>query len=210
MKNFKIQSEKYHPTTLPSTMTSIKPFQLEDLFTINPVNLDPLTENFNISFYSQYLISWPNLFYKSVEHPANVTSGYMMAKTEGQLSKMEYHTHITAVTVHDQYRRISLASKLCLQLEKISEVQLTLFIDLFVKVTNLLGKMLYEKLGYSVYRRVVGYYSGGSGEIPHDRNAINDDIDAFDMRKSLPLDKNNQTVRVLGEKVYVLPNEVVF
>ncbi|KAI5969241.1 naa20 [Candida margitis] len=190
-------------------MTSIKPFQLEDLFTINPVNLDPLTENFNISFYSQYLISWPNLFYKSVEQPLGATSGYMMAKTEGQLSKMEYHTHITAVTVQDQYRRISLASKLCLQLEKISEVQQTLFIDLFVKVTNLLGKMLYEKLGYSVYRRVVGYYGGGRS-MPDDRTAIDDDIDAFDMRKSLPLDRDSQTVREMGEKVYVLPNEVVF
>lgn len=196
-------------------MTSIKPFQLEDLFTINPVNLDPLTENFNISFYSQYLISWPNLFYKSVEQTQQdqgpVTSGYMMAKTEGQLSKMEYHTHITAVTIQDQYRRISLASKLCLHLKSISEVQSTLFIDLFVKVTNSLGKMLYEKLGYSVYRRVVGYYGGGGGDsFPEDRNAINDDIDAFDMRKSLPLDKENATVRELGEKVYVLPNEVVF
>ena len=198
-------------------MTSIKPFQLEDLFTINPVNLDPLTENFNISFNSQYLTQWPNLFYKSVEHTTSdaitTTSGYMMAKIEGQLLKMEYHTHITAVTIHDQYRRLSLASKLCLQLEKISEVQLTLFIDLFVKVTNLLGKKLYEKLGYSVYRRVVGYYGfggGGGGEMPHDRNDINDDIDAFDMRKSLPLDKDNQTVRGLGEKVYVLPNEIVF
>ncbi|KAI5968616.1 naa20 [Candida theae] len=206
-------------------MTSIKPFQLEDLFTITPVNLDPLTENFNISFYAQYLISWPNLFYKSIEQhptdttspPSTTTSGYMMAKTEGQLSKMEYHTHITAVTIQDHYRRIALASKLCLHLESISEVQSTLFIDLFVKVTNSLGRMLYEKLGYSVYRRVVGYYGGGAGAgagaggaLPDDRYAINDDIDAFDMRKSLPLDKDNRTVREMGEKVYVLPNEVVF
>ncbi|KAI5951318.1 naa20 [Candida jiufengensis] len=192
-------------------MTSIKPFQLEDLFNINPVNLDPLTENFNISFYSQYLNTWPNLFYKSIESTAlpqdEVISGYMMAKTEGSLFKNELHTHITAVTINQNYRRINLASKLCLQLEKISEVQLTLFIDLFVKVTNELGRKLYEKLGYSIYRRVIGYYGKS---MPLDRNLVNDDIDAFDMRKNLPLDKDKKTIRDHGENVYVLPNEIVF
>lgn len=188
-------------------MTTIKPFQLEDLLTANPVNLDPLTENFNISFYSNYLTTWPQLFYKAVEHPSAEMSGYMMAKTEGQLAKLEYHTHITAVTISPQYRRISLASKLCLVLEQISDVQHTLFIDLFVKVTNALGRKLYEKLGYSVYRRVVGYYGR---LMPEDRNKIDDDIDAFDMRKALPRDSESKTVREEGELVYVLPNEVVF
>lgn len=188
-------------------MTSIKPFQMEDLFELNPVNLDPLTENFNVSFYSQYLIEWPQLFYKSVETPNGQASGYMMAKTEGQLSKKEWHTHITAVTVLDQYRRIGLASKLYLELENLTQVKDTLFIDLFVKVTNILGRILYEKLGYSVFRRVVGYYGR---EIQKDRNKIDDSVDAFDMRKLLPRDVNNETVRENGEKVYVLPNEIVF
>ncbi|KAI5960202.1 naa20 [Candida pseudojiufengensis] len=191
-------------------MTSIKPFQLEDLFNINQVNLDPLTENFNISFYSQYLNTWPNLFYKSTESTNNeeeVISGYMMAKTEGSLSKNELHTHITAVTINQNYRRINLASKLCLQLEKISEVQQTLFIDLFVKVTNELGRKLYEKLGYSIYRRVIGYYGK---TMPDDRNKLDNDIDAFDMRKSLQLDKNKSTIRENGDKVYVLPTEIFF
>ncbi|KAI3404355.2 naa20 [Candida oxycetoniae] len=204
-------------------MTSIKPFQLEDLLTINTINLDPLTENFNISFYSQYLIDWPNLFYKSTEHHGKSDegdeneqeiSGYMMAKTEGQLSKLEYHTHITAVTISDQYRRISLASKLCLALENISEVQQTLFIDLFVKVTNQLARKLYEKLDYAVYRRVIGYYSKSKKQIPSIRSKLdssdeNDDIDAFDMRKALPLDKDRRTVRENGgESFRVLPHEV--
>ena len=100
-----------------------------------------------------------------------------------------------------------MASKLCLELENLTQVKDTLFIDLFVKVTNTLGRILYEKLGYSVYRRVVGYYGR---EMPEDRNKIDDDIDAFDMRKLLPRDVDNETIRNNGEKVYVLPNEVVF
>ncbi|RLV93254.1 N-terminal acetyltransferase B complex catalytic subunit NAT3 [Spathaspora sp. JA1] len=195
-------------------MTSIKPFQIEDLFEFNSVNLDPLTENFNISFYLQYLNEWPQLFFKSVElsthfNQPHEISGYMMGKTEGKLAKQEWHTHITAVTVQDQYRRLGLASDLCLELEKMTSVEpySTLFVDLFVKVTNTLARQLYEKLGYSVYRRVVGYY----GQVmPVDRENLNDEIDAFDMRKSLPRDVNNVTVRDNGDKVYVLPEEVNF
>ena len=34
------------------------------------------------------------------------------------------------------------------------------FVDLFVRVSNTVALQLYEKLGYTVYRRVLGYYSG--------------------------------------------------
>lgn len=33
------------------------------------------------------------------------------------------------------------------------------FVDLFVRVSNSLAIGMYEKFGYSVYRRVLGYYS---------------------------------------------------
>mmetsp|Transcript_8419 Transcript_8419/g.8340 ORF Transcript_8419/g.8340 Transcript_8419/m.8340 type:complete len:196 (-) Transcript_8419:164-751(-) len=195
-------------------MTSIKPFQIEDLFEINPVNLDPLTENFNLQFYFQYLIEWPSLFFKSVEVSNDFNqdyeiSGYMMGKNEGKLSKKEWHTHITAVTVNAQYRRIGLASDLCLHLENLvkDEPHGTLFIDLFVKVTNILAQHLYEKLGYSVYRRVVGYYGR---DPPTDKSLVDDQIDAFDMRKLLPKDVNNETVRANGREVNVFPHEVTF
>jgi N-terminal acetyltransferase B complex catalytic subunit len=195
-------------------MTLIVPFQITDLLSTNPINLDPLTENFNLSFYGQYLNQWPSLFFKSVEiyhdfGQKDEISGYMMGKTEGKLSKQEWHTHITAVTVQDQYRRLGLASDLCLQLEKQTAVKPyeTWFVDLFVKVTNTLARRMYEKLGYSVYRRVVGYYGRCEPKLV---GQIDDEIDAFDMRKSLPADVNNVTVTKGGEHVYVLPRDVVF
>ena len=132
-----------------------------------------------------------------------------MGKTAGQLSKKEWHTHITAVTVNPQYRRLGLVLFLCNHLENATsgEPYKTLFIDLFVKANNVLARIMYEKLGYSVYRRVVGYYGK---EMPQDRNKIDDEIDAFDMRKSLPCDINRETVRENGHKVNVLPYEIVF
>ncbi|KAM9897994.1 hypothetical protein OXX80_010317 [Metschnikowia pulcherrima] len=193
-------------------MTSIKPFKMEDLYELNSVNLDPFTENFNLSFYLQYICDWPTLFFKSVETTGTGNpeiSGYMMGKTEGQLSRKEWHTHITAVTIGRNYRRIKLASDLCTHLEQITAIapHETLFVDLFVKVTNTVARQLYEKLGYSVYRRVIGYYGG---TYPTDRNHVDDEIDAFDMRKALPRDANRETVRENGDKCYVLPQEIAF
>ena len=79
-------------------------------------------------------------------------------------------------------------------LEKACDEANAWFVDLFVRAENISAQELYKKMGYSVYRRVVGYY--------------NDDADAFDMRKPLTRDKKRQTVREKGEKILVDPAEV--
>lgn len=38
------------------------------------------------------------------------------------------------------------------------------FVDLFVRVSNKVAVDMYNKLGYSVYRRVIEYYSGDVDE----------------------------------------------
>jgi N-terminal acetyltransferase B complex catalytic subunit len=78
-----------------------------------------------------------------------------------------------------------------------------------VKCSNKTAITMYEKLGYSVYRRVVGYYETGNAP-PTNVKKTNDDIDAFDMRISLKRDVHKETVRKDGRKVHVLPEDVVF
>lgn len=34
------------------------------------------------------------------------------------------------------------------------------FVDLFVRLSNSVAINMYEKLGYSIYRHIYGYYSG--------------------------------------------------
>eukprot|EP00977_Amphora_coffeiformis_P004641 scaffold1000_cov166-Amphora_coffeaeformis.AAC.31 len=63
------------------------------------------------------------------------------------------------------------------------------FVDLFVRASNTLAIKMYEKFGYSTYRRVLGYYSG---ELPED---------ALDMRKALPRDVNKESIIPLTEPV---------
>ena len=43
-------------------MTSLREFTAEDLLRTSLPNLDPLTENYDLGFYNQYLATWPELF----------------------------------------------------------------------------------------------------------------------------------------------------
>lgn len=46
------------------------------------------------------------------------------------------------------------------------------FVDLFVRMGNHVAIGMYERFGYSVYRRVVGYYhSGAMGSVKDDEDA---------------------------------------
>jgi N-terminal acetyltransferase B complex catalytic subunit len=81
-----------------------------------------------------------------------------MGKAEGLQDN--WHGHVTAVTVAPEFRRLGLARKLMDYLENVSiELYDAYFVDLFVRVSNSLAIGMYEKFGYSVYRRVLGYYS---------------------------------------------------
>ncbi|XP_064600655.1 N-alpha-acetyltransferase 20-like [Liolophura sinensis] len=167
-------------------MTTIRPFTCDDLFKFNNVNLDPLTETYGLPFYLQYLAHWPEYF-QIAESPTGEVMGYIMGKAEGHNEL--WHGHVTALTVAPEYRRLGLAAKLMNSLEEISERKHCYFVDLFVRVSNEVAVEMYRGLGYTVYRRVIEYYSGGVDE------------DAFDMRKALSRDKEKKSVIPLPHPV---------
>ncbi|CAN0413591.1 unnamed protein product [Ascophyllum nodosum] len=109
-----------------------------------------------------------------------------MGKAEGR--KELWQGHVTAVTVAPEYRRLGVAKQLMDSLEGVSEnVYNAYFVDLFVRVSNILAIKMYNTFGYSVYRRVIGYYSG--------------EEDAFDMRKALPRYRDKKSVVPLSHPV---------
>ncbi|KAJ3322368.1 N(alpha)-acetyltransferase 20, NatB catalytic subunit [Boothiomyces sp. JEL0866] len=157
-------------------MTTLRRFVATDLFKFNSINLDPLTETYSISSYLQYLAQWPDYFV-AAENSNKALMGY--AEGDDEL----WHGHVTAVTVSPDFRRMGLANQLMDILEQVSEkIYNTYFVDLFVRVSNLVAIGMYEGFGYSVYRRVLGYYTGPDGE------------DAFDMRKALPRDAHKKSI----------------
>lgn len=168
-----------------SSMTSIRRFSCNDLFTFNNVNLDILTETYNLPFYLQYLAKWPE-YCLLAEGPGKQAMGYILGKAEGQ--GQQWHGHVTAVTVAPDFRRQNLARKLMVMLEEIThKVHDAYFVDLFVRVSNTVAINMYKSFGYSVYRTVLQYYSG--------------DEDAYDMRKAMPRDVHKQSIIPLKKPV---------
>ncbi|ORZ31609.1 N-acetyltransferase 5 [Catenaria anguillulae PL171] len=151
-------------------------------------NLDPLTENYNISFYLSYLARWPEYFFIA-QSPSGRPMGYIMGKAEGR--GKDWHGHVTAVTVGSEYRRLGLARQLMHILETVSEsTHDGYFVDLFVRASNAVAITMYEGLGYTTYRRVLDYYASDTSV-----------EDALDMRKALPRDVNKESIIPLPHPV---------
>ncbi|CAG9462903.1 unnamed protein product [Pedinophyceae sp. YPF-701] len=173
-------------------MTTLRRFKCNDLFSFNAVNLDSLTETYNLQFYLQYLAQWPE-YCVMAEGPGGRSMGYILGKVEG--SGRLWHGHVTAVTVAPEYRRMGLAQRLMKSLEDTTEdVHDGYFVDLFVRKSNLVAIRMYEKFGYSIYRRIIGYYSG--------------EEDAYDMRKAMRRDVEKLSVVPLDRPVR--PEELEF
>ncbi|SNX86156.1 probable N-acetyltransferase 5 [Melanopsichium pennsylvanicum] len=204
-------------------MSHLRPFRATDLFKFNNVNLDHWTETYSLSFYLSYLAQWPDLSFIQTAPASGRTMGYVIGKAEGNNPnpsssssltsslKLKYapnqlpslHGHVTAITIAPEYRRLGLANGLMALLEDVSDrVYRAYFVDLFVRPSNTTAVTMYEKLGYQVYRNVKGYYYGGG--------AKGNDEDGFDMRKALPRDTNQITVRSNGRNFIVHPQDTIF
>ena len=167
-------------------MTTLREFTMDDLLKFNNVNLDVLTETYNMPFYISYMSQWPESFLVA-ETPGGI-AGYILGKAEGE-GKL-WHGHVSAVTVAPAYRRLGLAKTMMDEFEHLCiDTYSAYFVDLFVRKSNLLAQEMYTKFGYVTYRRVLDYYSG---ELPED---------ALDMRKALPRDKNKESVVPLDHPV---------
>ncbi|KAI9810264.1 MAG: hypothetical protein M1826_003663 [Phylliscum demangeonii] len=189
-------------------MAALRPFQALDLLRFNRTNLDHLTENYDITFYLSYLAKWPLLF-NVIEGANGQVDAYIMGKLESSPATYQasahalpWHAHITALTVAPAARRTGLARRLTEALERVGEQYDGWFVDLYVRESNGVAIGMYAGMGYSVFRRVVGYYS----DDPTTGLAAAED--AFDMRKPLARDKTRRYVREGGERFRVWPDDV--
>jgi len=174
-----------------SSPVSVQPFRAIDLLNFSKVNFDPLTETYGLTFYMTYLARWPEYFQKLVDTSGRII-GYIMGKSEGH--DENWHGHVTCLSVDRNYRGQGLAGMLMKYLEDISEAKKTYFVDLFVRKSNEPAIRMYKKLGYVVYRTVLGYYSGSVEQGYKDE-------DAYDMRKAMSRDVERKSVIPLAHPV---------
>ena len=123
--------------------------------------------------------------------PPHPPSTAVIGKAEGRGT--DWHGHISALSVSQECRGGGVGRTLCRRLEGISDsVYHGYFVDLFVRVSNVAAIQMYRKLGYTVFRRVLGYYGG--------------EEDAFDMR--LALSRDTAKASVVPLPVPVRPDEL--
>ena len=113
-----------------------------------------------------------------------------------------WHGHITVLTVAPQYRRMGYARLLCRALEDACDAQNAWFVDLYVRASNQVAIDMYKKMGYSVYRRVVGYYGDG---VSNEKGE-----DAFDMRKPCSREGAMKWIRETGGEDFEVDPEDVY
>lgn len=142
-----------------------------------------------------YFCRWPD--YSLIAcGPNDVPMGYIIGKAEGK--QKDWHGHVTAVTVSPTFRKLGVAKLLMLMLEKVTQLKYdAYFVDLFVRESNKVAIQMYERLGYTIYRRVLEYYSSET-----------DSEDAFDMRKSMP--KDEQKLSMVPLNYPVRPEDTIF
>ncbi len=118
------------------------------------------------------------------ESPTGKIMGYVMGKSEARNNNpSDWHGHVTAISVGEEHRRLGVAGKLMQFLEDVSERKKCYFVDLFVRVSNVVAVAMYKKMGYVVYRTMSDYYTGMSNE------------DAYDMRRALSWDIDKRSER---------------
>ena len=118
-------------------------------------NLDRFTETYSLTYYLNYLLKYPQYFIVAESHTGQI-AGYIFGKSEG--SGVNWHGHITAVTVAGHYRRLGVARHLIDRLERQADVEGAYFVDLFVRPSNDAALSMYKGMGYCEYRRIIGYY----------------------------------------------------
>ena len=163
----------------------LRPMVLDDLQRFNNINLDYWTEMYTTSFYTTYLIKDPDLCVVA-ESSSGALAGYLLAKVEG--TGLDWHSHISAISVSPEFRKLGVARKLLDYFETVSEdTHFCYFADLYVRVSNDVAIEMYRKRGYEVFRVVTGYYSG--------------EEDAYDMRKPLKRDDGRKSLIGAGKRV---------
>ncbi len=89
------------------------------------------------------------------ESPTGKIMGYVMGKSEARIN---WHGHVTAISMGEEHRRLGVAGKLIKFLEDVSERKKCYFVNLFVRVLNVVAVAMYKKMGYVVYRTMSDYY----------------------------------------------------
>jgi N-terminal acetyltransferase B complex catalytic subunit len=142
-----------------------------DLLDLNLVNLDHKTENYTADFYLGYLLNYPDDC-NIVKSSTGLCIGYILGSHGDYPGTGELYSHVTVLSVAPLAREVSLGRALMDMLECNGRAFNSVFVDLFVRVSNEPAIKFYRSLGYGEHKNIHNYYSS-----PREN--------AYDMRKYL-------------------------
>lgn len=152
-------------------MTRLSRWDMSDVWSFNRVNIDAWTETFSVQFYLSYTRENKELNWTARNNSGDVVGYIFGSEQENRIG--DKISHIAAVTIASDSRRIGIASNLIDMFEVVSDKLLKAkCIGLYVRPTNETAINMYKKLGYKIYRRITNYYD-------------HVEEDGIDMRKSL-------------------------
>ncbi len=150
---------------LTETKFSLRQFDMKDLESVIEINRTCLPENYASFFFMDTFQNCPSAF--RVAQVGTQTVGYIMCRIEHGFSdikrlKFVRKGHIISIAVIPEYRRASIASELVKQaLNALQEMKAD-ECYLEVREANETAIKLYEKLKFSLARRVPHYYADGA------------------------------------------------
>jgi ribosomal-protein-alanine N-acetyltransferase len=150
---------------LTETKFSLRQFNTKDLESVIEINRTCLPENYASFFFIDTFQNCPNAF--RVAEVGTQMVGYIMCRVEHGFSdvkrlKFVRKGHIISIAVMPEFRRAGVASELVKQaLNALQEMKAD-ECYLEVRETNETAIKLYEKLGFSLARRVPHYYADGA------------------------------------------------
>ncbi|XP_016998542.3 N-alpha-acetyltransferase 20 [Drosophila takahashii] len=157
-------------------MTSFREMRFDDLFKINSLLFDSLTEVYSLTFFVKHLLEFPGL--SRIAEAPGPNDGRRMGYIFGQyLAKQnkEPHGHVAALTVSPEYRRLGLATALMEYFFMVSDHKGASFVNLFMRASNIAAYQLYTAMGYAHRQTYLDYY-------PDHLEPEN----AYEMRKYIP------------------------
>ncbi|XP_016961788.1 N-alpha-acetyltransferase 20 [Drosophila biarmipes] len=156
-------------------MTSFREMRFDDLFKINSLVFDALTEVYSLTFFVTHLLEFPGLT-QIAEAPGRDgrKMGYIFGHFQAKRNK-EPHGHVAALTVSPEYRRLGLATALMDYFFTAADHKGASFVNLFMRASNHAAYHLYCSMGYAHRETFVDYYP----DHPEPE-------DAYEMRKYLP------------------------
>jgi len=150
---------------LTETKFQLRQFGVEDVESVIEINRICLPENYASFFFIDTYRSCPSAFV--VAESEGRILGYIMCRIEHGFSdikrlKFVRKGHIISVAVLPDCRRAGIASQLVLQaLQALREIGADeCFLE--VRTTNDQALALYDKLGFSLAKRVPHYYADGA------------------------------------------------